>query len=1401
MKKTYLLSFLFVFILNIYGLKAQISANPAIFTANQAVTLTYDATQSQGQALANLPASVTSITAHIGAILTDANGTTWTNVPGTWGDPAAQPKFTRTGTTNIYTLTLPNGIRSMFGAPLVAPSTTPIFRVGMVLRENGACGNFSGVATACKEGKSSTGQDIFLNVNQGTFDVALSTSIPSNSFVNVGNTINISATANIAGNLVIRVNGTQVAAQNNATSLNHTLNIVSATAGYNVEVIGTPTAGAPITRTANFLIRQTPTSQAVPSGILDGITYNSTDASRLTLAMTAPEKKFVYVVGDFNNWQLNPNYLMRQTPNYGGSGAGSNPDNNRYWIELQGLTPGVEYRFQYWVYDLNENLVKIAEMYSEKVLDPNNDQFISAVSYPNPTPYPAGQNGFVSVLQTGQMPYAWSNATLNFVKPDKKRLNIYELWVHDFDANRNFQDVINRLDYIQNLGINVLQLMPVNEFTGNIGWGYSPIFYTAVDKMYGTREKLKELIDKCHQRGIAVVLDIVLNQAEFEFPGCKMYWNSATNQPSANNPWFNVQATHPFNVFQDFNHDSPYTRKFAERVIKYWINEYKIDGYRYDLAKGFTQRNTTDVGAWNAYDAGRVANIKRIADWQWQADGTSYVILEFLGEGGAEEKEYADYRLNDPLLGGTAQGGMMMWRNMEQRYAQNIMGFASNNSIAVADFDQGSNAFQQPRVISYMESHDEERVMYKALQFGNTSQAGQGHNVRTLNTALKRVEPAILMQMPITGPKMIWQFGELGYDFSLNRCPNGTQGTGDQCRTDPKPLAFSPPQSFDQNANRNDLYKFYAAVNQLKLKYDAFMATNVQIYEGDFSGLVKQLRIQPEPFNASPTNPNQANIVIVTNFDVVSQTIGVRFNHTGTWYSYFENNATFNVTNLNPPGYQAVTLGPGEYRLFTDVQMVNLLATPTIMANLVTASPSIISNTSAVTLNWSGTNVTSNATGITIRRCIAPANTVCETITLPPTATSYVDNTVAQQTTYTYTIVAFNVNGTTTSNSLQVTTLASPPVAPSNLISSNLTASSVNLQWTDNSTDEVGFRVQRKTGVAGTYTDLGASNLAANTTSTSDATIMAGNTYFYRVASIKGAGMSETRTYSNEISISTNVPDATPTALTAVAQVGGTSIVLNWTDGATNETGVRVLRSSTLTGTYSVVANLSANTLNYTDTGLTELTRYFYKIENFNIFGQNQSVAADATTLMTAPMAPTNLTLNLTNGNTAVSLQWADNSNNEAGFVIKRKASPTGTYSPIFTTAANVTTYTDASAPLASAYTYQVCAVRGTAPNQLEACSDEATTSSILSLESNAFAQAITIYPNPANETIKVRLPQILRMVSIEVRDVMGKSIATLQMPENEIETSFDVSKFAQGTYFLHFSTEKGKAVKKMIKR
>ena len=150
------------------------------------------------------------------------------------------------------------------------------------------------------------------------------------------------------------------------------------------------------------------------------------------------------------------------------------------------------------------------------------------------------------------------------------------LLLRDFMSAHDWKTLRDTLNYFKTLGINAIEIMPLNEFEGNDSWGYNPDFFLAPDKYYGPKNTLKEFIDSCHTKGIAVLMDIALNHATGLCPLAALYWNNATNQPAANNPWFNVTATHPYNVFNDFNHESLATRYFTSRVVEHWLRNIKL---------------------------------------------------------------------------------------------------------------------------------------------------------------------------------------------------------------------------------------------------------------------------------------------------------------------------------------------------------------------------------------------------------------------------------------------------------------------------------------------------------------------------------------------------------------------------------------------------------------------------------------------------------------------------------------------------------------------------------------------------------------------------------------------------------------------------------------------------------
>ncbi|MGE0016830.1 MAG: alpha-amylase family glycosyl hydrolase, partial [Bacteroides sp.] len=390
----------------------------------------------------------------------------------------------------------------------------------------------------------------------------------------------------------------------------------------------------------------------LPAGVKEGI--NIVNSSTVTLVLydkdkSGNHKDYAHVVGDFNSWKLTNDDKSQMNRD---DAAGC------WWITLSGLTGTKEYAFQYYVGTAAEGATRLADAYSRKIFDPDNDSYISSTTYNEDKTYPQGAEGIVSVFKTEPDTYTWKNTA--FKMKDKDDLVIYEMLLRDFTTSGDLNGAKAKLTYLKSLGVNAIELMPVQEFDGNDSWGYNPCFFFALDKAYGTDKMYKEFIDACHGEGIAVIFDVVYNHATGSHPFAKLYWNSATNKTSAQNPWFNVDAPHPYSVFHDFNHESPLVRSFVKRNLEFLLKEYKIDGFRFDLTKGFTQKSSTESTA-SVYDATRVAILKDYNSTVKTVNPSAMMILEHFCDN-AEEKELA----ND---------GMYLWRNMIYAYCESAMGF------------------------------------------------------------------------------------------------------------------------------------------------------------------------------------------------------------------------------------------------------------------------------------------------------------------------------------------------------------------------------------------------------------------------------------------------------------------------------------------------------------------------------------------------------------------------------------------------------------------------------------------------------------------------------------------------------------------------------------------------------
>ena len=797
--------------------------------------------------------------AHTGLITSaSSNDGDWKNVIDDWRGSSTKGQMTKDGSN--WKLVIPN-IYEYYNCP----TTTEIKKLAFVFHD-GPGGS--------KEGKTADNSDIFVELAEKGLAVSIS-DLPSISSVN--DKVTLVGNATMSADLTLKINGETV---KTGTGTELTYEYTFAQQGnYAIEFSandGTNTAEA----TAFTCVPSAPAKANRPAGIVNGIYYDKNDQTKVTLctyaaSKTAPAKN-VFVVGDFNNWTISNDYQLKQAS-----------DSAYFWIELNNLTPDTEYAMQYVVVRADGKVVRISDLYSEKVLH-GDDKWIPG--YIND--YPAQGDGYVTVIHPGKPEFKWSDATLNFKRPNKNNLVIYELWVYDHTPTRNIAGLMERLDYFKDLGVNAIELMPVTEFDRNDSWGYSPNHFFALDKQYGTPEELKTFIDECHKRGIAVILDMVFNHATGLNPMNKLYpYGTDLSQ----NPWFNTTAPHSDNVYEDWNHDFVPTKTMFTRSLAYWLTEYKVDGFRMDLSHGLcgTSANTSVNNIKHYYENG----VKAVSP-------DAYMILEHWGGNMGSER---------PQL---VNAGMMCWDNTTNAYYQTAMGWLKDGD--------GLDAANKDNYVTYCESHDEERAFFKAKQWGNgdlkTNQASRAARV-PLNMAFLTL---------LNGPKMFYHFAELGFDFSKYQNAYGQWGKND--------YGITSELGADYDCKMQAKYRPEVWLVEGHSRMAAFQKV----------GQIIQLRtrLMPEVFEGNPTASSLgsgkslrtiqwgSNVFVAGNFGVTgNQTVSIP---SGTWYNYFEQKQQTATSVSLAPGQVLILTGkqvalptmPAAYNYSADLESVFAPVTP-----------------------------------------------------------------------------------------------------------------------------------------------------------------------------------------------------------------------------------------------------------------------------------------------------------------------------------------------------------------------------------------------------------------------------------------------------------------------------------------
>ena len=834
--------------------------------------------------------------AHTGIITkSSTNDSDWKYVVDAWCGKAPKTKMTKEGENWVLKI---DTLSSYYGCPV-----DEIEKLAFVFNDG---------VNGGKEGKTAEGTDIFVELAEAGLAASIVGDIPE--IASLGSTITLNCYATMPATLTLKLNG-QVVKTDTGSEMAYTQTLDNQ-GNYNFELT-VATADETATAIASTCVPNDPTKANRPAGIVNGIYYDKADDTKVTLCTYAGSKtepaKHVFVVGDFNNWTISNDYQLKQAN-----------DSAYFWIELNGLTAQQEYAMQYVVVRADGVVKRISDLYSEKVLH-KDDAWEPQDLDPDLMDYPLAGDGYVTVIQPGKPAFQWSEATLNFKRPNKNNLVIYELWVRDHTAYRSIDGLMERLDYFEDLGVNAIELMPVTEFDGNDSWGYSPNHYFALDKAYGTPEQLKTFIDECHKRGIAVILDMVFNHATGLNPMNKLYpWGADLSH----NPWFNVNPPHGDNVYEDWNHDFAPTKTMFIRSLQYWLEEYKVDGYRMDLSHGLcgTSANTSVKHIKEYYEKG----VKAVAN-------DAYFILEHWGGNMGSER---------PAL---IKEGMMCWDNTTNAYYQTAMGW-------LKDGDDLSSA-NKDNYVTYCESHDEERAFFKAKQWGN------GDLQTNEEARVARVPLNMAFLTMLNGPKMFYHFAELGYDNSKYQNAQGKWGKNDY-------------------GIASELGDDYDCKMQVKKRIEKWLvAGNCHMAAFQKVGQIIQLRtrLMPEVFEGNPTAATLgsgkalrtiqwgSNVFVAGNFDVTAnQTVTLP---SGTWYNYFAQAKQTATTITLAPGEVAIFTGkevklpvmPDGYEFYTDVEDV-VINTPADMlppydVRLYNINGQLISNqTNTMSADLSGLN-------------------------------------------------------------------------------------------------------------------------------------------------------------------------------------------------------------------------------------------------------------------------------------------------------------------------------------------------------------------------------------------------------------------------------------------------------------
>lgn len=480
--------------------------------------------------------------------------------------------------------------------------------------------------------------------------------------------------------------------------------------------------------------------------------------------------------------------------------------------------------------------------------------------------------------------YQWESR--EYTRPAMDTLIIYELHVDDFAAqgssNGRFTHVIDRLDYLDSLGINAIELMPVTEFPGDRSWGYNPTHFAAVEATYGTPEDFKRLVDEAHKRGIAVIFDIVWNHMDSSGP----LWNLQPDYEET--PYFKTgryyenEATNNFGML-DLDHFTEATQRFVRQVHRIWVEEYRIDGFRFDYTRGIGwtlgQRDRGILG-WSTALREAHPDVYQIAE-HLAADP---VLINVSDLDAGWNDSFHDQLLND------IHGPRPSMNTVEAQV------------LGLHEYQNEGNTYQgRTATVKATVTHDEQSFIQEMVVFKDLP----------LETALRRDKMYSMLLFTAQGVPMIWQGQELGMQSGW--FDEDGDGNWDEHKLSYRPMNWALRET-DRGQSHFHLYQ-----RLMKLRKQ-----NPSLRDGEYVTLKKSgdQRVIIYGYRAPDSSKN--DVVVMANFSGSERTVSdIHWRlSTGDWFDVVSDTlrltvASDTIASVTIPPHTAQVLSPSH---LTDVR-------------------------------------------------------------------------------------------------------------------------------------------------------------------------------------------------------------------------------------------------------------------------------------------------------------------------------------------------------------------------------------------------------------------------------------------------------------------------------------------------